>query len=81
MLNYIGKYVTLKLDESKCVGCSLCVTVCPHRVFKLRDRKAYIDLISKCIECGACMSNCPTGAIEVDAGVGCAIAILGDGGC
>ena len=29
-----------------------------------------------CSGCGACMMNCPVDAITVDAGVGCASAIL-----
>ncbi len=29
-----------------------------------------------CMECGACMRNCPQGAIEVQAGVGCAQAVI-----
>ena len=30
-----------------------------------------------CMECGACARNCPRGAIRVQAGVGCAAAIIG----
>jgi ferredoxin len=29
-----------------------------------------------CMECGACQLNCPSGAIHVDSGVGCAIAMI-----
>lgn len=29
-----------------------------------------------CMECGACQLNCPSGAIAVDSGVGCAIAMI-----
>jgi NAD-dependent dihydropyrimidine dehydrogenase PreA subunit len=36
---------------------------------RLIDKDAYI-------ECGACMKNCPFGAIRVEAGVGCAAAVL-----
>ncbi|MGL4370424.1 MAG: 4Fe-4S binding protein, partial [Spirochaetota bacterium] len=31
-MKYIGS-VTLDLDSAKCIGCSLCVSVCPHGVF------------------------------------------------
>ena len=81
MLEYIDKYITLELDENKCVGCRLCFTVCPHRVFEMDGRKAFIKEKNKCMECGACMSNCPAKAIKVDAGVGCAVAILSSGSC
>jgi ferredoxin len=29
-----------------------------------------------CMECGACATNCPASAITVDAGVGCAAAVI-----
>lgn len=29
-----------------------------------------------CMECGACVQNCPADAITVDAGVGCAAAVI-----
>lgn len=67
---------TLKLNTDKCVGCGLCAIVCPHRVFQLHEKKATIIHQSRCMECGACKSNCPVAAIDVDSGVGCAIAII-----
>lgn len=38
--------------------------------------KAEIVARDLCIECGACMANCPAGAVTVDSGVGCALAII-----
>lgn len=73
---YIRNVVTLKLDQERCKGCSSCIQVCPHRIFVVQDKKAHILDKDSCIECGACMNNCPFGAIEVEVGVGCAIAII-----
>lgn len=39
-------------------------------------RKARVIDHGLCIECGACMANCPNGAILVDKGVGCALAMI-----
>lgn len=78
---YISHLITLSLTPEKCVGCGLCQTVCPQRVFVMEGRKAVIVKKDACIECGACMSNCPSGAILVDAGVGCAQAIFNGGDC
>lgn len=75
-MKYISKDITLNLNLQLCIGCSLCVTVCPHRVFLMENNKAKIDNKEKCMECGACASNCPTNAIKLDAGVGCATAVL-----
>jgi ferredoxin len=75
-MKYLRNVATVKINASKCTGCGLCLTVCPHQVIKLQSRKAYIHDLDACMECGACKTNCPTEAIEVDAGVGCAYAIF-----
>jgi len=67
---------TLSYSDEKCVGCGMCEKVCPHGVFYMSGGKAFITDRDSCIECGACVQNCPAGAIEVDAGAGCAVAIL-----
>jgi len=73
---YLKNVVTLKLDKSKCTGCGLCATVCPHGVFVITDKKAHIIDRDLCMECGACAGNCPVEAIEVNSGVGCAAAVI-----
>lgn len=39
---YIDGAAILKLNEQACIGCGICVTVCPHRVFTLGKNKASI---------------------------------------
>ncbi len=75
-LIYLRNVVTLALDQEKCVGCGLCLTVCPHAVFSMNNGYAEIGNRDACMECGACMQNCPTGAVTVEAGVGCAAAVI-----
>ncbi len=75
-LIYLTDVVTLQLIEEKCIGCGQCEIVCPHRVFACNESKAHIVNRDLCIECGACSTNCPVAAINVDAGVGCASAII-----
>lgn len=75
-LRYLKNVATLKLDAEKCVGCGMCVNVCPHRVFALQDGKAKIMDLGACMECGACMKNCAFSAVSVSPGVGCAAAII-----
>lgn len=76
LLRYLSGVVTLALDEDKCGGCSMCVTVCPHGVFSIDNGKARIVDRDACMECGACARNCPDQAITVQAGVGCVAAII-----
>ena len=75
-LRYLSDVVTLALDETKCNGCRRCLEVCPHAVFEIVERRARIVDRDACMECGACVVNCPEEALSVDAGVGCAAAIL-----
>jgi ferredoxin len=49
--------------ESKCVGCELCVTVCPSSVLEMKNKKAEIIRGTWCIGCGHCGAVCPTEAI------------------
>ncbi len=73
---YLPGVTTLALDPSRCTGCRMCTTVCPHAVFRVDDRVAVIANKDACMECGACARNCEAEAISVDAGVGCAAAFI-----
>lgn len=75
-LIYLKDVVTLKLDQEKCVGCGMCLTVCPHDVLSVTNGRARIEDRDACMECGACIRNCPTEAMTVRAGVGCASAVI-----
>ncbi len=67
---------TLRFLPGKCIRCGMCWSVCPHGVFVPGERKARMVAPERCMECGACQRNCPAGAISVDAGVGCASAMI-----
>jgi len=73
---YLKNVATLQLDIEKCIGCTQCVKVCPHRVFQMENKKAKIIDIDLCMECGACAKNCSVDAIQVQTGVGCAYGII-----
>jgi NAD-dependent dihydropyrimidine dehydrogenase PreA subunit len=75
-MTYLKDVVTLQLDENKCTGCGMCLEVCPHKVFSMNSRHVEIQNRDACMECGACSRNCPAGAISVEAGVGCANAVI-----
>ncbi|RLB36854.1 MAG: ferridoxin [Deltaproteobacteria bacterium] len=75
-LIYLKDVVTLQFNEEACVGCGMCVAVCPHEVFVMNNGKVHIRERDACMECGACAVNCPADALSVQAGVGCAAAVI-----
>ena len=54
----------IMIDETKCVGCSLCVRDCPNSYLCLEKGKAHTR-DSGCIECGHCYAICPQGAVSM----------------
>ncbi len=46
----------IKVDNSKCTNCSLCISKCKMDIKKVGDHE--------CISCGECISVCPTKAIS-----------------
>jgi len=50
-----------QVNESLCVGCRLCVDVCPVKAITISDI-AKID-VDQCTGCGACVNVCKKGAI------------------
>ncbi len=75
-LRYVSNSSSLHLDRQTCVGCGLCIDVCPHGVFEMDGGLARVVDEEACMECGACALNCPVSAIEARSGVGCADAVL-----
>jgi len=56
----------IKIDESKCNGCGLCVTACHEGALQLIDGKARLISESYCDGLGDCLPECPTGAIILE---------------
>lgn len=75
-MKYLKNVATLQLDSEKCTGCGMCLTVCPHQVFEMQEKKAAVADLDACMECGACARNCAFSAITVEEGVGCAAAVI-----
>ena len=55
------------IDESRCIGCGLCVKVCRGVPLYMEERHVRVDQsrLYGCIGCGACVSVCPESAIQV----------------
>ncbi|MBI4791886.1 MAG: nitroreductase family protein [Deltaproteobacteria bacterium] len=56
--------VSTQIDGEKCIGCGLCLAVCPDRTIALQGGVATVNG-TECISCGHCQAVCPVGAISV----------------
>lgn len=59
--------VLVDIDQTKCIGCGTCISVCPKGSFMMGEdiNKALFLIKRGCEGCGACFAQCPTGAINV----------------
>lgn len=51
------------IDEARCTGCGVCLSLCPQEAIVLEAERAEIRQ-ELCSGCGICASACPQGAIQ-----------------
>lgn len=56
--------MTVKVDETKCIGCGACVVECPVEALELNDGVAVVDP-NKCNNLGKCVVVCPVTALSL----------------
>lgn len=58
--------ITISIDEKACVSCSLCVDICPTKVFTFDNVKDLpeVALPKECFGCLSCSEICPSDAIQ-----------------
>jgi 2-oxoglutarate ferredoxin oxidoreductase subunit delta len=64
---------TIVIDETRCKGCELCLTVCPKDLIRMADHftprgyrpAALVDPAQACTGCLLCSTICPDVAITV----------------
>ncbi|MFX0057778.1 MAG: 4Fe-4S binding protein [Candidatus Hodarchaeota archaeon] len=76
ILNFYTENYSIKIDKEKCIGCGICVKICPNNAIPNQNLEGKIrikteDLIPKipnalkCSYCGTCIYMCPTEAISL----------------
>lgn len=53
-----------QIDQAVCVGCGMCVKVCPVDAISGKPKESYDIDAELCISCGACADKCPVDAIS-----------------
>ena len=64
--NTYGHSMTTVIDAERCIGCGLCVAVCPKQTLTMKGDIAVVSG-SESLNCDHCAAVCPTGAIQVTA--------------
>ncbi len=68
----MGKH-SIKINETECKGCSICVSVCPVKILELNEHNANakgyfpcsVITEDKCIGCTNCALMCPDSVITI----------------
>jgi NAD-dependent dihydropyrimidine dehydrogenase PreA subunit len=53
-------YGQINIEREKCIGCKVCIEVCPRNLYVFNDKDNKVDLknLEKCINCNACVNRC-----------------------
>jgi len=62
----MAKRKIIKIDETNCNGCGLCIPNCPEGAIQIIDGKARLISDLFCDGLGACIGHCPQGAITIE---------------
>lgn len=59
-----GRNIEIHYDE--CIGCGKCKTICPMKVFDIKNKKPIVINKNDCIHCSLCKEQCPSQAIVIE---------------
>ncbi|MFX1278773.1 MAG: HgcAB-like fusion protein [Promethearchaeota archaeon] len=60
-------YGNIKIDRDRCIGCKVCIEVCPRNLYKFNEDDKKVDLYNpeNCINCNACVKRCLAHCLEI----------------
>jgi thioredoxin reductase (NADPH) len=61
----VVKRLVHSINDSKCVGCNMCVQACPASVLELVDHKSRVVNFDSCIQCKKCEYACAFDALRM----------------
>jgi len=57
---------TMTYNRETCIGCNLCIRVCPAHAIEQVEGKKVRFFLSQCISCGQCTEICPKKCLELN---------------
>jgi len=61
----VVKRLVHSINDSKCVGCNMCVQACPASVLELVEHKSRVVNFDSCIQCKKCEQACAFDALRM----------------
>ena len=58
--------VVARIDESWCIGCTLCIKACPTDAILGANKRMHTIIADACTGCELCLPVCPVDCIELD---------------
>lgn len=60
-------YGQISIERERCIGCKICIEVCPRNVYNFNenDKKADLEFPAKCVNCNACVNRCLTQCLKI----------------
>jgi NAD-dependent dihydropyrimidine dehydrogenase PreA subunit len=55
-----------EIDLDFCIGCGICVAVCPQNILGLKEGRATVLNPNNCTICGKCLKECPARAVTLN---------------
>lgn len=59
-----SKIITAVVEAQACIGCGVCIDMCPMSALALVEQKAVVNP-ELCTACGVCAEECAFGAINI----------------
>jgi NAD-dependent dihydropyrimidine dehydrogenase PreA subunit len=61
-------YGKINIEREKCIGCKVCIEVCPRNLYSFNEKDNKVDLINadNCINCNACVKRCLAVCLKID---------------
>jgi len=59
--------LVIEIISQQCIGCGICVDVCPNEALAMQDGRSTLVSPEKCEACGVCVGFCEQQALRLPA--------------